>query len=53
VFRTDHGTKLDRAARGEFVAFEVDEVVSNFRLGWSVVVRGHAKEITDEEELAG
>jgi uncharacterized protein len=51
VFRTDHGTKLDRAIRGEFVAFEVDEVVPNFHIGWSVLVRGQAKEVTDEEEL--
>lgn len=52
VFRTDHGTKLDRAVRGEFVAFEVDEVFPNFKAGWSVVIRGQTKEVTDDEELA-
>jgi nitroimidazol reductase NimA-like FMN-containing flavoprotein (pyridoxamine 5'-phosphate oxidase superfamily) len=52
VFRTDEGTKLDAAARGRRVAFEVDGTDEAARTGWSVVVRGEATEVTDPEELA-
>jgi nitroimidazol reductase NimA-like FMN-containing flavoprotein (pyridoxamine 5'-phosphate oxidase superfamily) len=52
VFRTDEGTKLDAAARGGRVAFEVDGTDEAARTGWSVVVRGEATEVTDPAELA-
>ena len=39
VFRTAPGTKLDRAERAQ-VAFEIDEVGDEERIGWSVVVHG-------------
>jgi nitroimidazol reductase NimA-like FMN-containing flavoprotein (pyridoxamine 5'-phosphate oxidase superfamily) len=52
VFRTDAGSKLDAAIRGAPVAFEVDEVDEQRRTGWSVVVSGHAEEVTDPSELA-
>ena len=52
VFRTDEGTKLDAAARGSRVAFEVDGTDEASRTGWSVVVRGEAAEVTDPTELA-
>jgi nitroimidazol reductase NimA-like FMN-containing flavoprotein (pyridoxamine 5'-phosphate oxidase superfamily) len=52
VFRTDEGTKLDAAARGGRVAFEVDGADATSRTGWSVVVRGEAAEVTDPVELA-
>jgi nitroimidazol reductase NimA-like FMN-containing flavoprotein (pyridoxamine 5'-phosphate oxidase superfamily) len=52
VFRTDEGTKLDAAARGSRVAFEIDGTDEAARTGWSVVVRGEAVEVTDPAELA-
>jgi nitroimidazol reductase NimA-like FMN-containing flavoprotein (pyridoxamine 5'-phosphate oxidase superfamily) len=52
VFRTISGTKLDAATRGAVVAFEVDAYgTSEQPLGWSVLVRGVAREITDPVEL--
>jgi nitroimidazol reductase NimA-like FMN-containing flavoprotein (pyridoxamine 5'-phosphate oxidase superfamily) len=52
VFRTSEGTKLDAAARGSRVAFEVDGADAMAHTGWSVVVRGEAIEVTDPTELA-
>jgi uncharacterized protein len=52
VFRTEEGKKLDAAARGKFVAFEVDTVDPGWRTGWSVLIRGWAQEITDPDDLA-
>ncbi len=52
VFRTDEGTKLDTAARGSRVAFEIDGADVTAHTGWSVVVRGEAVEVTDPAELA-
>lgn len=50
VFRTEAGSKLRAATRGAPIAFEVDG--ADGRGGWSVVVRGHAKEVTDPAKLA-
>ena len=52
VFRTDEGTKLDAAARGSRVAFEIDGTDEAARTGWSVLIRGEATEVTDPAELA-
>ena len=52
VFRTAEGTKFAAAVRGAFVAFEVDEVDAAWQEGWSVLVRGQAERVTDEDELA-
>lgn len=52
VFRTDAGSKLAAALRRAPVAFEVDGVDEHHQVGWSVVVRGRAEEITDEAQLA-
>ena len=52
VFRTDEGTKLDAAARGSRVAFEIDGADEAARTGWSVLIRGEATEVTDPAELA-
>jgi uncharacterized protein len=52
VFRTDEGTKLDAAAGGSRVAFEIDGIDAAAHTGWSVVVRGEAVEVTDWQELA-
>jgi nitroimidazol reductase NimA-like FMN-containing flavoprotein (pyridoxamine 5'-phosphate oxidase superfamily) len=52
VIRTDAGSKLNAAIRGAPVAFEVDSVDETHEVGWSVVVRGRAEEVTDEDKLA-
>jgi uncharacterized protein len=52
LFRTGVGTKLDAATDNAVVAFEVDEIDSGARSGWSVVVTGVARELTDPDELA-
>jgi nitroimidazol reductase NimA-like FMN-containing flavoprotein (pyridoxamine 5'-phosphate oxidase superfamily) len=52
VIRTDAGSKLAAALRGAPVAFEVDGVDETHQVGWSVVVRGHAEEVTDEDTIA-
>jgi uncharacterized protein len=49
VFRTDEGSKLE-AALGAKVAFEIDSVDFGARSGWSVVVQGIAREITDDAD---
>ena len=51
VFRTGRGTKLDAATRGAVVAFEVDTMDPLEHTGWSVMVTGVARQITDEDEL--
>lgn len=45
VFRTAKGTKLDRSLSGR-IAFEVDGWDSQTGIGWSVVLRGVAEEVT-------
>jgi nitroimidazol reductase NimA-like FMN-containing flavoprotein (pyridoxamine 5'-phosphate oxidase superfamily) len=45
VFRTGAGTKL-HALRGTEVAFEIGGWDADLRIGWSVVARGCAEEIT-------
>jgi nitroimidazol reductase NimA-like FMN-containing flavoprotein (pyridoxamine 5'-phosphate oxidase superfamily) len=52
VIRTDAGSKLAAALRGAPVAFEVDGVDEGHQVGWSVVVRGHAEEVTDADKIA-
>ncbi len=51
VFRTTTGEKLDAAALGAAVAFEVDGWDEEARKGWSVLVRGTATEVMDPDEL--
>lgn len=50
VFRTNVGTKLDAAACNAVVAFEVDDLDPIYHTGWSVVVLGVAREVTDAAE---
>lgn len=45
VFRTGHGTKLDLAP-GRHVCFEIDGWDEGIGVGWSVVVKGIAHDIT-------
>jgi hypothetical protein len=51
VFRTGWGAKLDAATRNTVVAFEVDDFDPFTHGGWSVVVTGMARELTEPEEL--
>ena len=50
VFRTLEGLKLAAAAAGQRVCFEVDRWDGADRSGWSVVVTGIAREVTDWAE---
>ena len=51
IFRTDAGSKLDAAVRGDRLAFEIDGFDALEQTGWSVLVRGAAELVTDEAEL--
>jgi nitroimidazol reductase NimA-like FMN-containing flavoprotein (pyridoxamine 5'-phosphate oxidase superfamily) len=52
LIRTGVGTKLDSAVDNAVVAFEVDEIDPVAHTGWSVMVTGMARELTDAGELA-
>ncbi|CAL9649821.1 pyridoxamine 5'-phosphate oxidase family protein [Streptomyces sp. enrichment culture] len=49
VFRTDRRAAPGRAA-GRRVAFEVDRIDDAFSSGWSVLVRGTARAVTDPQQ---
>jgi nitroimidazol reductase NimA-like FMN-containing flavoprotein (pyridoxamine 5'-phosphate oxidase superfamily) len=51
IFRTDPGAKLNAAAAGQRIAFEVDSIDPTWEEGWSVVVQGRAEVVTDAVEL--
>jgi len=51
VFCTGEGTKLAALQHGAPVAFEIDASRPLYATGWSVVVQGTAREVTDEAEL--
>lgn len=48
VFRTDPGSKLDRLHEVA-VSFQIDLIDPFHRTGWSVLVRGEAREATVDE----
>lgn len=50
VIRTAPGLKLAAASLGVGVAFEVDAFDEAAHVGWSVVVQGAAKELSDDAE---
>lgn len=52
VFRTAAGTKLDAATRNAVVAFEADSMDPMSHEGWSVVVTGVSREVTNASEMA-
>ena len=52
VFRTLEGHKLAAAADEQHVCFEVDHWDATARTGWSVVVQGLAREVTNWAEEA-
>ncbi len=51
VFRTDPGTKLAAAVLGPGVAYEVDHIDDEGGTAWSVVAKGHARELHTVEEM--
>jgi nitroimidazol reductase NimA-like FMN-containing flavoprotein (pyridoxamine 5'-phosphate oxidase superfamily) len=51
VFRTAEGTKLSAAVLGRAVAFEVDGYDAESGEAWSVVVKGHARELELLQDL--
>ena len=52
VFRSNAGSKLLAADTGSSVAFEVDGFEATRRSGWSVVIRGIAVTVEEEQEIA-
>jgi nitroimidazol reductase NimA-like FMN-containing flavoprotein (pyridoxamine 5'-phosphate oxidase superfamily) len=52
IIRTTDGTKLAAAASHAIVAFEVDEIDSDTRSGWSVTFVGRAEAVQDPTEYA-
>jgi len=50
VFRTGEGQKLHAATVGQKVAFEVDSIDETSHQGYSVIVKGTAREVTDWAE---
>lgn len=52
VFRTGGGSKLAAAIRGAVVAFQVDEIDAERRIGWTVLGVGEAYEVVVPDRLA-
>ena len=52
LFPTTSGTKMRSAINSTSVAFEVDGVLSEGLIGWSVLVVGEAEELTDPATIA-
>lgn len=52
LIRTSPGSKLEAATHDSVVAFEVDEIDPAAHAGWSVMVQGIARHVTDPVELA-
>ena len=52
VVSTVAGSKMDAALADAVVAFEIDGADPFYHQGWSVLVRGVARVITDPDELA-
>ncbi len=52
VFRSGSGTKLEAAAMGQPLAFEVDGWDDTYRTGWSVLARGVGETVYDDDDIA-
>lgn len=52
VFRTTPGSRLARGVTNQVVAFEVDQLDAEVQTGWSVVVTGIARPLTEPGEMA-
>lgn len=53
VFRSDSGSKLRGLERSPSVSFEVDHLDLEARSGWSILLKGRAKELTTPDEREG
>jgi uncharacterized protein len=51
VIETGRGTTLDFATSGSVVAFEVDNLHERGHCGWTVMVTGVAREVSDDLEV--
>jgi uncharacterized protein len=51
VFRSTAGIKLEAAAAGQVVAFEVDATDPMYHGGWSVLAHGPVEVVDDVEEI--
>jgi nitroimidazol reductase NimA-like FMN-containing flavoprotein (pyridoxamine 5'-phosphate oxidase superfamily) len=47
VFSTDSGSKLTAAVEGQVVSVEADDIDLTYRTGWSVLVTGRAKLVSE------
>ena len=52
IFRTANGSKLAAAVRHAVVGFQVDEIDTRSRTGWSVLGVGEASEVVHPDRLA-
>jgi nitroimidazol reductase NimA-like FMN-containing flavoprotein (pyridoxamine 5'-phosphate oxidase superfamily) len=52
LFATGAGSKLSSVEVGHYVGFEADSYEAATRTGWSVVVKGFAEIIDDDDEAA-
>src|SRR4051812_21845456 len=52
VFCTEEGAKLSAARAGDVACLEIDDADAMSHEGWSVIVTGRLREITDPEELS-
>jgi uncharacterized protein len=52
IFRTANGSKLAAAVRHAVVGFQVDEIDTSSRTGWSVLGVGEANEVVHPDRLA-
>lgn len=52
LFRTDRGSKLRGLVRNPMVCFEVDGTSPAAKIGWSVMVKGRAVELTAGPDVA-
>ena len=52
VFMTTAGSKLEAAEGEEVMAFEADDIDPVHHSGWSVLIQGLARVISDPDELA-
>ncbi len=51
VFFTAAGSKLDAAVHGQVVSVEVDDIDSTYDTGWSVLLTGIARLVTDSADI--
>ena len=51
VLRSDPGSKYMAAAMGQKIAFEVDDVDEAWHEGWSVLIQGMCREVTNPHQL--